>query len=248
MDLIDGQPTGSVRISFGYMSTLEDAQAFLRFIIATRLHSSHGQPLPLAAPGEAGALPGDSEAQNAMPAARARGSSSPQEDTSPHSRVWNNSPTAVDAEGLCPPLLEATGTQQTTSEKAADVPDGDLRSHVITNLFLYPIKSCAAFEVRVSVAAKEIASFVFIFKYFLIKQRKKVQEVKGSMQKIKPSVPAAPRLSGYSSQALEHRLSSCDPWVQWLCSMWDFLGPVSPGLVAGSFFFFFFFRFLNFFF
>ena len=32
MDLIDGQPTGSVRISFGYSSTLEDARQFLRFV------------------------------------------------------------------------------------------------------------------------------------------------------------------------------------------------------------------------
>ena len=108
MDLIDGQTTGCVRISFGYMSTLEDAQAFLRFIRATRLRPSHGQPLPLATPGEAGAPPGDSEAQNAVPATRVRGSPSPQEDASPHSGVWNNSPTAFNAEDLCPPLLEAT--------------------------------------------------------------------------------------------------------------------------------------------
>ena len=32
MDLIDGRPTGSVRISFGYSSMLEDAQQFLRFV------------------------------------------------------------------------------------------------------------------------------------------------------------------------------------------------------------------------
>ena len=31
-DLVDGHPTGSVRISFGYMSTLEDAENFVRFI------------------------------------------------------------------------------------------------------------------------------------------------------------------------------------------------------------------------
>ncbi|XP_078581461.1 molybdenum cofactor sulfurase-like [Branchiostoma floridae x Branchiostoma japonicum] len=31
-DLISGQPTGSVRISFGYMSTFEDAQFFLDFV------------------------------------------------------------------------------------------------------------------------------------------------------------------------------------------------------------------------
>jgi len=32
MDLIDGKPTGSIRISFGYCSTLEDALQFLRFV------------------------------------------------------------------------------------------------------------------------------------------------------------------------------------------------------------------------
>ncbi|XP_019785959.1 molybdenum cofactor sulfurase isoform X11 [Tursiops truncatus] len=142
VDLIDGQPTGSVRISFGYMSTLEDAQAFLRFIIATRLRPSHGQPLPLATPGEAGALSAES-----LPATRARRSPSPQEDASPDSRVWDNAPTTVDAVSLRPPLLETTRTQQTPSEKAAGILDGGLGSHIVTNLFLYPIKSCAAFEV-----------------------------------------------------------------------------------------------------
>ena len=32
LDLIDGQPTGSVRLSFGYMSTLDDAEKFLQFV------------------------------------------------------------------------------------------------------------------------------------------------------------------------------------------------------------------------
>ncbi|XP_069075622.1 molybdenum cofactor sulfurase isoform X2 [Pleurodeles waltl] len=35
VDVIDGRPTGSIRISFGYMSTFEDAQTFLKFIIDT---------------------------------------------------------------------------------------------------------------------------------------------------------------------------------------------------------------------
>ncbi|KAI5108127.1 molybdenum cofactor sulfurase [Silurus meridionalis] len=33
IDLIDGRPTGSVRISFGYMSTFEDCQSLLKFIV-----------------------------------------------------------------------------------------------------------------------------------------------------------------------------------------------------------------------
>ena len=32
MDIVNGYPTGSIRVSFGYMSTLEDAQTFVRFI------------------------------------------------------------------------------------------------------------------------------------------------------------------------------------------------------------------------
>jgi hypothetical protein len=31
-DLIEGRPTGAVRVSFGYMSTVEDAQAVIRFV------------------------------------------------------------------------------------------------------------------------------------------------------------------------------------------------------------------------
>ncbi|KAF6303053.1 molybdenum cofactor sulfurase [Rhinolophus ferrumequinum] len=147
VDLIDGQPTGSVRISFGYMSMLEDAQAFLRFIIATRLRPSSGQAIPQATPGEAGAPLAESEAHNAVTATMSRCRPSPQEDTRTDSRVWNDLLTAMDAVGLRPPVLAANRTQQTPSEKAAGVLNGGVGPHVITNLYLYPIKSCAAFEV-----------------------------------------------------------------------------------------------------
>uniref|UniRef100_A0A674MDZ3 Molybdenum cofactor sulfurase n=1 Tax=Takifugu rubripes TaxID=31033 RepID=A0A674MDZ3_TAKRU len=33
IDLVNGQPTGSVRVSFGYMSTFEDCQKFLNFVL-----------------------------------------------------------------------------------------------------------------------------------------------------------------------------------------------------------------------
>ncbi|XP_036889007.1 molybdenum cofactor sulfurase [Sturnira hondurensis] len=147
VDLVDGQPTGSVRISFGYMSTLEDAQAFLKFIIATRLHPPSSQPVPQPAPGEAGAPPAESEPQNNVSATVGGCCLPPQEDTPTDSRLQGDLPTAVEAVGLHPPLQEATGAGETPSEKAAGAPDGDLGPHVITNLYLYPIKSCAAFEV-----------------------------------------------------------------------------------------------------
>lgn len=37
MDIVDGHPTGSVRISFGYMSTMKDARIFIDFITNTFL-------------------------------------------------------------------------------------------------------------------------------------------------------------------------------------------------------------------
>ncbi|XP_041601821.1 molybdenum cofactor sulfurase [Vulpes lagopus] len=146
VDLIDGQPTGSVRISFGYMSTVEDAQAFLRFIIAMQLHQSDGQPLPETMPAEAGA-PSDSEAQDAIPAIMDGCSSSPQEDAPIASGVCSDLPSTVGAADLHSPLPMTTGTQHTPLERAAGVLDGGLGPYVITNLYLYPIKSCAAFEV-----------------------------------------------------------------------------------------------------
>ncbi|XP_037661814.1 molybdenum cofactor sulfurase isoform X2 [Choloepus didactylus] len=146
VDLIDGQPTGSVRISFGYMSTLEDAQAFLRFIIATRLHLPSGQLLPQTSAGEAGPLLAEGKAQMA-PAAADHHSPSPVEDALMGCGVWDDSLASAKAVGSCPTLCEANGALPTPSEKSVAVLDGGLGPHVVTNLYLYPIKSCAAFEV-----------------------------------------------------------------------------------------------------
>ncbi|XP_045881045.1 molybdenum cofactor sulfurase [Meles meles] len=146
VDVIDGQPTGSVRISFGYMSTLEDAQAFLRFIIAMQLHQSDGQPLPQTTLGEAGAA-SESEALDAGLITVDTCSSSPQEDVRTASGVGDDLPSTVDAGGSHPHPPMATGTQEIPPEKTAGVLQGGLGPRVITNLYLYPIKSCAAFEV-----------------------------------------------------------------------------------------------------
>ncbi|XP_005372873.2 PREDICTED: molybdenum cofactor sulfurase [Chinchilla lanigera] len=146
VDLIDGQPTGSVRISFGYMSTFEDAQAFLRFIIATRLRLPGGQPVPQASTGEGGALSAEGKVQDTS-AVNGRDCVSRWESTCMDSSVWNNSSSTVNTVGLCPALSKASSTQQTLSEKAAGILPGDRGPHIVTNLYLYPIKSCAAFEV-----------------------------------------------------------------------------------------------------
>ncbi|XP_006889293.1 PREDICTED: molybdenum cofactor sulfurase [Elephantulus edwardii] len=146
IDVIDGQPTGSVRISFGYMSTLEDAQAFLKFIIATRLGSSDGQSLPRTPNGEAAVPMVDQKVLGALANTDGR-SPSPQEDTLADSGVWDDLSTTVNAMDLCLPVCEVDGSLQTPSEKAEGIPNGGLGPHLVTNLYLYPVKSCAAFEV-----------------------------------------------------------------------------------------------------
>ncbi|ERE82231.1 MOSC domain-containing protein 2 [Cricetulus griseus] len=136
VDIIDGRPTGSVRISFGYMSTLEDAQAFLRFISAICLRSPGDQPVPQASTSNAGALSSESDCH------------SPQEGACTDPAVSSDShPAANTVDLLCLSLSEAGSILQTLPEKAAGVPNGDLGSHIVTNIYLYPIKSCAAFEV-----------------------------------------------------------------------------------------------------
>nr|XP_004666857.2 molybdenum cofactor sulfurase [Jaculus jaculus] len=148
VDLIDGQPTGSVRISFGYMSTLEDAQAFLRFIKATCLRLPGGQPVPQACDNEAGDESAEGTAHN-TPAVAGVCELSPQKGAGPDPGVCNGSHLAASTVGLHLPLSVATNTQSTASEKAAGILRGNFGPHVVTNLYLYPIKSCAAFEVTV---------------------------------------------------------------------------------------------------
>ncbi|GAB1301510.1 Molybdenum cofactor sulfurase [Apodemus speciosus] len=135
VDIIDGRPTGSVRISFGYMSTLEDAQAFLRFISTVYLRSPSGQPVPQASSSDAGVLSSKSDCH------------SPQEGSCTDPALCNGSYPDTNTVDLHLCLSKASSIQQTPQDKAVRVLNGDPRSHIVTNIYLYPIKSCAAFEV-----------------------------------------------------------------------------------------------------
>lgn len=135
VDIIDGRPTGSVRISFGYMSTLEDAQAFLRFISAIYLCSPGGQPLPQASTSDTGVLSSKSDCQ------------SPQEGPCADPAVCNGSYPDINTVDLDLSQSKASSIQPIPQEKVAGILNGDLGSHIVTNIYLYPIKSCAAFEV-----------------------------------------------------------------------------------------------------
>lgn len=114
---MDGQPTGSVRVSFGYMSTFEDCQKFLNFV----------------------------------------------------AECFVEKPVTVDQVRL-EKLKKATATTQSLNEgikitngeickvdekeKAAEASlrgfghrDSHREAYTLTNIFIYPIKSCGAYEV-----------------------------------------------------------------------------------------------------
>ncbi|XP_036375477.1 molybdenum cofactor sulfurase [Megalops cyprinoides] len=125
VDLIEGRPTGSVRVSFGYMSTFSDCQNFLKFVVdcfvqgpvkvgkenIERLRSTipfnTQQPLPH--------LP------NGQPNCERR---EEEGDLSPATKVTSHGVPAVT------PGKRIVG-----------------RPGTLANIFLYPIKSCAALEV-----------------------------------------------------------------------------------------------------
>ncbi|XP_033469369.2 molybdenum cofactor sulfurase isoform X1 [Epinephelus lanceolatus] len=118
IDLVDGQPTGSVRVSFGYMSTFEDCQKFLNFV----------------------------------------------------AKCFVEKPVTVDQVRL-EKLKKATATTQSLNEgikitngeickvdekeKPAEASlrgfghrDSHREAYTLTNIFIYPIKSCGAYEVH----------------------------------------------------------------------------------------------------
>ncbi|XP_030627601.1 molybdenum cofactor sulfurase [Chanos chanos] len=125
IDLIDGRPTGSVRISFGYMSTFEDCQEFLNFVVKCfvdkplRLDQERLARLKVPVP-----LKDSSPCQpTAMPNAP----------LVHQEREQNSSPAPITG-------AYTEGTVSKPDQKAGE-------AYTLTNLFIYPIKSCAAFEV-----------------------------------------------------------------------------------------------------
>uniref|UniRef100_A0A8C3RXJ1 Molybdenum cofactor sulfurase n=1 Tax=Chelydra serpentina TaxID=8475 RepID=A0A8C3RXJ1_CHESE len=137
IDIIDGRPTGSVRISFGYMSTFEDAQTFLKFIIATRLSESDFKFPSQTTTRETITQSVESSIQNDHTANNNAKKFSLKTIISDTGH-WNNSSAA----------LKTPETSRTVvSESAIPVYRSGSKPITVTNIYLYPIKSCSAFEV-----------------------------------------------------------------------------------------------------
>ncbi|XP_074060712.1 molybdenum cofactor sulfurase isoform X2 [Macrotis lagotis] len=141
IDLIDGHPTGSVRISFGYMSTFEDAQTFLKFIIAIRLGKVDSK-LPFQI-----TLGGTEEpvGQDVTVNGHETGKLS-QEDVLLPVELNNSSMTKKAMDFHSPETEPGSGLHIAPLISTAAL-DGGVAPLLITNIYIYPIKSCAALEV-----------------------------------------------------------------------------------------------------
>ncbi|XP_038653614.1 molybdenum cofactor sulfurase isoform X2 [Scyliorhinus canicula] len=140
LDLIDGRPTGSVRISFGYMSTFDDAQTFLKFIINCFVK----QPVCfdngiLSKLTQCGTMKESDEswAEN-LPDGKAKKMAS-------EIAIAHNSARTED------PLYQNSSDNQSELNKNSTTSKlmyYDSEPITLANIYLYPIKSCAAVEVK----------------------------------------------------------------------------------------------------
>nr|XP_020455543.1 molybdenum cofactor sulfurase-like isoform X2 [Monopterus albus] len=124
IDLVDGQPTGSVRISFGYMSTFEDCQKFLNFVAECFVE----KPVTV-----------DQVRLEKLKTATA-GAQSTNED--PQIRITSEEIHKVDEKKKKQPTeasLRGCGHRDSHSHGEA---------YTLTNIYIYPIKSCGAYEVH----------------------------------------------------------------------------------------------------
>ncbi|XP_028325367.1 molybdenum cofactor sulfurase [Gouania willdenowi] len=120
IDLVEGQPTGSVRVSFGYMSTFEDCQNFLQFVCECFVE----KPVTL-----------DPERLHELKAASATSQSSkeipPLKQTNREENKVAVKPIEASLKGF---VLRHLSSKET--------------AYTLTNIYIYPIKSCGAFEVH----------------------------------------------------------------------------------------------------
>lgn len=135
IDLVDGRPTGSIRVSFGYMSSFEDCQNFLRFVVNCFVN----KPLIL-----------DQKRITRLKSAAPMESSA-----SNHLSSITNGQLGHEIEQVITPSPEriTTPSEGTVSKEGKN----NGISHTLTSLFIYPVKSCASFEVQKDVF------FLFIF-------------------------------------------------------------------------------------
>ncbi|KAM6998058.1 molybdenum cofactor sulfurase isoform 2-T2 [Tautogolabrus adspersus] len=122
IDLVDGQPTGSVRVSFGYMSTFEDCQKFLNFVAECFIE----KPVTV-----------DQDRLEKLKTVTA----APQGLREHHQIKISNGEKYKMDELEKPIEVSLRGFGDKNS-------NGYREAHTLTNIYIYPIKSCGAYEVH----------------------------------------------------------------------------------------------------
>uniref|UniRef100_A0A673BDG3 Molybdenum cofactor sulfurase n=1 Tax=Sphaeramia orbicularis TaxID=375764 RepID=A0A673BDG3_9TELE len=121
IDLVDGQPTGSVRVSFGYMSTFDDCQKFLHFVAECFVE----KPVRV-----------NKEKLEKL------------KKTGPRSQGSNEESVEMSSGEIS----RADKKERPSEASLKGFGYGDFSSHgedyTLTNIYIYPIKSCGAFEVH----------------------------------------------------------------------------------------------------
>ncbi|CAN2389178.1 molybdenum cofactor, partial [Pristimantis euphronides] len=130
MDIIDGRPTGSVRISFGFMSTFEDAKVFLNFIVDTFIKRSSQSSVQIVVFEKTSKITlsqsKSNEEKNIDASRKINGNT-----VGTQSHVFSNLST-VEHTCIC---------------KGRKAISANNKPITLSQIYLYPIKSCAAFQV-----------------------------------------------------------------------------------------------------
>ncbi|KAK5853676.1 hypothetical protein PBY51_014809 [Eleginops maclovinus] len=121
IDLVGGQPTGSVRVSFGYMSTFEDCQKFLNFVVECFVE----KPVTVD--------------QVRLEKLKTATSASQGVNEVLPIKITNGEICKVDEKEKTTESLRGFGHRNSNSHGGA---------YTLTNIYIYPIKSCGAFEVH----------------------------------------------------------------------------------------------------
>ncbi|XP_061178018.1 molybdenum cofactor sulfurase-like [Saccostrea echinata] len=130
-DLIDEQPTGSVRISFGYMSTIKDAQHCLKFIVESFLENVQVMPTFTE---DWDKVEFDEEF---LPSVKT------DKKVVTENKLKQNENKISD--NKCQTLTTVRPLDMPRTRDGIFSPTEDIRR--LTNICLYPVKSCAAFTV-----------------------------------------------------------------------------------------------------
>ena len=138
LDIIDGLPTGSVRVSFGYSSTLEDAQKFLQFVYECFLTNANDSASSASGSVSAGICESTSESVAAR-VCEADYHIPADSVMSVAAAVDNDNEMCKVSAARKSPLIVADAAK-------------------LLRIFIYPVKSCAAVEVNTYTEAQKQAN------------------------------------------------------------------------------------------